>query len=57
MLIAESVSKFSGLSWFLLLENVYNGEGSLQANKTSNKQKLNLNSKEIEELQSYNQFL
>ena len=57
MLIAESVSKFSGLSWFLLLENVYNGEGSLQANKTSNKQKLNLNSKEIEELQSHNQFL
>ena len=38
MLIAEnSVSKSSGLRWFLLFENLYIGEGSLQANKTSKK--------------------
>ena len=42
MLIAEKVSKFSGLRWFLLFEDLYNGEGSLQANKTSKKQNLNL---------------
>ena len=28
--------------WFLLFEDLYNGEGSLQANKTSKKQNLNL---------------
>ena len=31
------VSKFSGLRWFLLFEDLCNGEGSLQANKTSKK--------------------
>ena len=31
----KSVSKFSGLWWFLLLEDLYNEEGSLQANETS----------------------
>ena len=36
MLIAESVSNFSGL-WFLLIEDLYNGEGSLKANKSCNK--------------------
>ena len=36
----KSVSRFSGLQWFLLFEHLYNGEGSLQA------------SKEIKELQS-----
>ena len=35
MLIAEKVSKISGLRWFLVFEDLYNGEGSLQANKTS----------------------
>ena len=29
----KSVSKLSGLSWFLLFEDLRNGEGSLQANK------------------------
>ena len=33
----KSASKFSGLSWFLLFEDLYNGEGPLQANKTSKK--------------------
>ena len=33
----KSVSKFSGLRWFLLFENLYIGEGSLQANKTGKK--------------------
>ena len=42
MLISESVSKFSGLKWFLVLEDLYNGEVSLKANKTNKKQKLNL---------------
>ena len=28
------VSKFSSLMWFFLFEDLYNGEGSLQANKT-----------------------
>ena len=28
----------SGLRWFLLFEDLYNGEGSLQVNKTSKKQ-------------------
>ena len=37
MLIAEIVSKFSGLRWFFLFEDLYNGEGSLQANETSKK--------------------
>ena len=37
MLIAKSDSKFSGLRWFLLFEDLCNGEGSLQANKTSKK--------------------
>ena len=31
----KTVSKFSGLRWFFLFEDLYNGEGSLQANKTS----------------------
>ena len=31
----KSVSKFSGLMWFLVFEDLYNGEISLQANKTS----------------------
>ena len=44
MPIAEKVPpKFSGLRWFLVFEDLYNGEGSLQANKTSKKhQNLNL---------------
>ena len=28
-------SKFTDLRWFLLFEDLYNGEGSLQANKAS----------------------
>ena len=40
----KSVSKFSGLGWFLVFEDLYNGEGSLQAKKTSKKRfNLNLN--------------
>ena len=31
----KSVSKFSGLWWFLLFKDLYNGQGPLQANKTS----------------------
>ena len=38
----KNVSKFSGLRWFFVFEDLYNGEGSLQANKTSKKQNLNL---------------
>ena len=38
----KSVSKFSGSRWFLLSEDLYIGEGSLQENKTSKKQNLNL---------------
>ena len=30
----KSVSKFSDLRWFILFEDLYNEEGSLQANKT-----------------------
>ena len=42
----KSVSKFSGLGWFLVFEDLYNGEGSLQAKKTSKKRfNLNLNLK------------
>ena len=33
----KGVSKLSGLRWFLLLEDLHNEEGSLQANKTSKK--------------------
>ena len=33
----KSVSKFSALKWFLLFGDLYNGEGSLEANKTSKK--------------------
>ena len=33
----KSVPKLSGLRWFLLFEDLYNEEGSLQANKTSEK--------------------
>ena len=33
----KSVSTFSGLRWFLLFEDLYNGEGSLQTNKTAKK--------------------
>ena len=29
----KSVPKFSGLRWFLFFKDLYNGEGSLQANK------------------------
>ena len=29
------VSKLSGFRWFFLFEDLYNEEGSLQANKTS----------------------
>ena len=36
------VSKFSGLRCSLVFEDLYNGKGSLQANKTSKKQNLNL---------------
>ena len=35
------VSKFSGLRGFLLLENLYNREGSLEVNKTSKLDKSN----------------
>ena len=35
----KTVFKFSGLRWFFLFEDLYNGQGSLQANKTSKKQK------------------
>ena len=39
----KGVSKFSGLRWFLLFEDLYNEEGYLQANKTIKKhQNLNL---------------
>ena len=41
----KSISKFSGLWWFLVSEDLYNGEGFLQANKTSQKQQ-NLNLKQ-----------
>ena len=33
----KSVSTFLGLRWFLLFEDLYNGEGSLQTNKTGKK--------------------
>ena len=33
--IRKSVSKFSSLRWFLVFEDLYNGEGSLEPNKTS----------------------
>ena len=33
----KSVSKFSGVRWFLLFEDLYSGEGYLQANKTGRK--------------------
>ena len=33
----KNVSKFSDLRWFLLFEDIYNGEGSSQANKTRKK--------------------
>ena len=43
MLIAEKVSLNSQvLRWFLLFEDLYNGEGSLQTNKTSKKENINL---------------
>ena len=31
----KNVSKLSSLKWFLLLEDLCNGDGPLQANKTS----------------------
>ena len=37
----KSVSKFSDLTWFLLFEDSYNKEGSLQANRTSKKHRQN----------------
>ena len=33
----KTVFKFSGLSWFFLFEDLYNGEGSLQAKKNQRK--------------------
>ena len=33
----KRVSKFSAIRWFLLFEDLYYGEGSLQANKNSKK--------------------
>ena len=39
----KNALKFSGLRWFLLFEDLYNGEGSLQENKTSKKHNLNSN--------------
>ena len=53
----KSDSKFSGLRWFFLFEDLYNGQGSLQANKTSKKQKTEFKLKTDKELQSYSQFL
>ena len=41
MLIA-GVSKFSGFRWFLVFEDLYNREVSLQANKTSKKTEFKL---------------
>ena len=44
-LIGESrknVSKFSGLRWFLVFEDSYKWEGSLEANKTSRTLELKL---------------
>ena len=38
----KSVSTFSGVRWLLLFVDLYIGQGSLQANKTSKKQNLNL---------------
>ena len=37
----KSISKFSGLRWFLVSEDLYNRE-EVKANKTSKKQNLNL---------------
>ena len=37
----KSISKFSGLRWFLVSEDLYNREEA-KANKTSKKQNLNL---------------
>ena len=33
----KSVPKFPGLRWFLVFEDLYNWEGSLEPNKTSKK--------------------
>ena len=38
----KSVSTFSGVRWLLLFVDLYIGQGSLQANKTSKTQNLNL---------------
>ena len=38
----QSVSKFADLRRFLVFEDLYIEDGSLQANKTSKKQNLNL---------------
>ena len=39
----KTVSKLTSLRWFLLFEDLQNGEGPLQANKTTkNHQNLNL---------------
>ena len=38
----KSVSKFSWLRWFLVFEDLYNGEGSSQTNKTSKKTEFKL---------------
>ena len=48
----KRVSKFSGLRQFLVFEDLYNGERSLQANKTSKKhQNLNLKQQATSKLQ------
>ena len=38
----KSIFKFSCLRWSLLFEDLYNGEGSSQANKTSKKTEFKL---------------
>ena len=42
----KTVSKLKGLRWFLVFEDLSNGEGPLQANKTRKKHQ-NLNLKQL----------
>ena len=42
----KTVSKLKSLRWFLLFEDLHNGEGPLQANKTTKKHQ-NLNLKQL----------
>ena len=42
----KPVSKLTSLRWFLLFEDLQNGEGPLQANKTTKKHQ-NLNLKQL----------